>query len=141
MRISDRPIRERCQVREPGYLIIQDQSLLHVPGVTDGLLSSGAILVNSAGSSESLSALLGRDAIAMNAVALAREYIGRPVPNTALLAGFLALTELLPLDALMKALTARFKGEILERNMRLLEAAAAQVPAGRWREVADVASA
>lgn len=141
VRISDRPIRERCQVREPGFLIIQDQSLLNVPGVTDGLVAGGGILVNSAGSSEALSAQLGRNAVAMNAGALAREYIGRPVPNTALLAGFLALTELLPLEALTKALAARFKGEVLERNTQLVEAAAAQVPAAQWREVGDATSA
>jgi len=141
VRISEHPVRRRCQVLEPGYLIIQDEALLHVPDVTDGLLPDGRILVNSNHSSEQLSEQLGRDTFAMPATALAKQHLGRPLPNTALLSGFLGLTGLLPPETLIKALSQRFSGELLERNTQLIHAVGEQVPARLWQEVSNAASA
>lgn len=132
IRIADRPIRRRCQVIQPMYLIIQDDALLHVPGVLDGLHEDGGILVNSMQSSDELTIQIGRDVVSLQASRLAAEMLGRPVPNTALLAAFLNLTHLLPQGALIKALANRFRGEVLERNSRLVTEAATQVPAGLW---------
>jgi pyruvate ferredoxin oxidoreductase gamma subunit len=140
-RIADRPIRRRCQVREPAFLIIQDQALLQVGGVTDGLPESGRILVNSTLDPEAVSAELDREVVCLPATQLANEFLGRPVPNTALLSAFLALTGLLPRDALVRALGQRFRGALLERNVRLVEAAADQVEAESWKEVVDAAGA
>ncbi|HHJ17926.1 MAG TPA: pyruvate oxidoreductase subunit gamma [Gammaproteobacteria bacterium] len=134
VRISATPIRRRCQVRQPAFLIIQDEALLHVPGVLDGLHTGGGILVNSNRTPDELDITTGHELITLPASKLANETLGRPVPNTALLAAFLALTELLPQQALVKALAERFKGDMLERNTRLVERAAGMVPAGRWQE-------
>lgn len=141
VRIADAPIRRRSQVIHPGFLIIQDEGLLNVPGVTAGLTERGGILVNSSHPSEALSARLGREVVAMPALSLANEFLGRPLPNTALLSGFLALTGILPMEALIRALAARFKGDMLEKNTRLVEEAARRVPAGLWRGGDDVAAA
>jgi pyruvate ferredoxin oxidoreductase gamma subunit len=134
VRIADRPIRQRNQVQKPAFLIVQDQALLHVPGVLDGLESGGGILVNSNQDSATLSEALGITLITLPAANLAREILGKPVPNTALLAAFLMLSNALPLSSLSKALQKRFKGEVLEKNLQLIERAAAQVPAGLWHK-------
>jgi len=139
VRIADQPIRRRNQVLTPAFLIIQDQALLHVPGVLDGLLPGGGVLVNSNLSSAELSANAGRELIGLPASTLAKEILGKPVPNTALLAGFLALSGILPVDALNRALTHRFKGEVLERNLRLVETVTSRVPAGLWAATQEVA--
>lgn len=141
VRIAERPIRERCQVREPNYLIVQDDSLCHVPGVTDGLRPDGGILVNSGKEPDALSANLGAPCVSLPAGRLAQDILGRPVPNTALLAAFLSLTGELPLSALEEALAERFHGEILERNRQLIQVAAARVPQGQWQEVHHAAGA
>ena len=140
-RIADQPIRRRCQVREPAFLIIQDQALLQVPGVTDGLQPGGRILVNSSRPSAELCAELRKEVVALPATALANQILGRPVPNTALLSAFLTLTEILPREALVRSLGGRFKGAVLERNTQLIEAAAQQVEAGGWKETAYAQSA
>lgn len=44
VRLNDKPIRRRCQVAEPDFLIIQDEALMRVAGITDGLKSSGCSL-------------------------------------------------------------------------------------------------
>ncbi|CAA7618077.1 2-oxoacid:acceptor oxidoreductase family protein [Magnetospirillum sp. UT-4] len=136
VRIADVPIRRRCQVAEPAFLVVQDSGLLHIPATVDGLKPGGGVLVNSPLSSADLSAECGRPTIALPATALARDIIGKPMPNVALLAAFLTLTGILPTEALAKALAHRFKGDMLERNTKLIEAAAALVPAGAWRETA-----
>jgi pyruvate ferredoxin oxidoreductase gamma subunit len=141
VRIADTPIRRRCEVRHPAFLIIQDEALLHVRGVLDGLESGGGILVNSTRTAAQLSAEHGRDLLSLPATALAQEILGRPVPNTALLAAFLTLTELLPREALVKALAERFSGKVLDRNTELIERAAAMVPPGIWKEAQHAASA
>ena len=136
-RLNDKAIRRRCQVESPDYLIIQDEALLHVPGITDGLKPGGKILLNSIHDSAFFSDQLSSDTSANNMVTLpatqlANEHLGRPVPNTALLSAFLTLTGLLPQSALIHALEQRFSGNILDRNITLIEAAAANTEANAW---------
>lgn len=134
VRIASRPIQRRNQVLAPAYLIIQDQALLNTPGVLDGLQPDGGILINSPLNSEELSRQAGREMISIPAASLAKQILGRPVPNTALLSAFLALTGILPVAALGKALGGRFKGPVLEKNLQLIHQAAELVPAGQWRK-------
>lgn len=141
VRIADRPIRRRCQVREPAYLIVQDDNLLHLPDITAGLQSSGAILVNSARDSRELMAEIDHTIVALPATALAQQILGRPLPNTALLSAFLELTGLLPQSALLETLGERFQGKVLEHNRQLVEQAAARVQSGAWQEDAHAARA
>lgn len=141
VRIADAPIRRRCEVLRPAFLIIQDEALLKVPGVLDGLQTGGGILVNSSSTAEALSAEHGRDMLSLPAAVLAQEVLGRPVPNTALLAAFLTLTGMLPREALVKALAERFRGKVLEKNTELIERASAMVTPGLWQEVSHAASA
>lgn len=135
VRIADKMIQQRNQVLTPKFLIIQDQALLNVPGVMDGLLPGGRILVNSNLSSAELSTQWGKEVVALSATVLAKHVLGRPVPNTALLAAFFTLTEILSLESLGKVLQHRFKDDILERNLQLIEQAAKQVPAGLWKQL------
>jgi pyruvate ferredoxin oxidoreductase gamma subunit len=140
VRIADRPIRRRCQVREPLYIVVQDPSLLHVEGALEGLRPGGGILINSPRSIAELGIPIGAaNAIAIPATAMATQVLGEPIPNTALLASLLALTDLLPLAALEKVLAHRFEGESLQRNLRLMREAAARVPPAAWKEHARVA--
>ncbi len=141
VRIADQPILRRCQVLTPAYLIIQDEALLHVPGVTDGLKAGGGVLINSNRPASDFPMANGVSVATLPASQLAKEFLGRPVPNTALLAGFLSLTGLLPVEALIKILGHKFKGEVLEKNAALITEAAGRVEPLIWKEIADVAAA
>ncbi len=141
VRLSKQPVRRRDQVRSPDFLIIQDEALSHVPGVLEGLAPSGRVLINSSRDSETVSQEYGMPMTSLPATRLAKEHLGRPVPNTALLAAFLTLTGTFPVEALIKALGDRFTGKVLEKNTNLINAAAAQVEAGSWKEQLHAASA
>lgn len=137
VRMDDRPIRRRSQVREPDFLIVQEAGLLHIPGTTAGLKDGGGIIVNATEDSQALSAMTRRPTVAINATAMAMQVLGRPMPNVPLLAAFLAVTGMLPVEALSKALGERFHGKVLEQNRQLIETAAAAVPAGLWQETVN----
>lgn len=142
VRINDKPIRRRNQVLQPEFLIIQDQALLHIQGVLDGIVPKGGVLVNSTTSSEVLSQQFGLDIISVPATGLAKQILGRPVPNTALLAAFLGLTGMLTQESLARVLQKRFKGATLEKNLKLIEAAIEMVPLNHWKqEISHVATA
>lgn len=133
VRIADGPIRRRCQVEHPLYVIIQDPSLLHVAGIAAGVLPEGGILVNSAKEAGTLG-LSGRakHTASFPATSLAMQFLREPIPNTALLAAFLSLTGLLPLWALERVLVRRFSGEALQRNVRLMLEASTRVGPASW---------
>lgn len=136
VRLNDKLIRRRCQVAEPDFLIIQDEALMHVAGITDGLKPSGRILLNSSSDADTFDTD-GEQLITLPATRLAQEHLGRPVPNTALLSAFVTLTGLLPRSALSHALEERFSGDILEKNNRLVDAAAESIDADLWKDEAN----
>ncbi len=136
-RFSDAPIRTREPVAEPDALIVQDPTLLHQVDLFAGLGRSGYALINTERSVEALG--LGEFAEAFQpgrllvvpATALAREHLGRPLPNAALLGGFAALTGRLRLDSVVAAICERFPGESGARNAAAARACFAQVVAQR----------
>lgn len=134
VRIDTQPIHLHSQVRNPDFLIVQDDSLLQDAGLTAGLKPGGAMLVNSARSGDDIAAEFGCKAVSLRATKLAVDIIGRPIPNTALLAAFLTLTGHLPQSALEAALRGRFSGPVLDKNLTLIERAAGMVPQGAWAE-------
>jgi pyruvate ferredoxin oxidoreductase gamma subunit len=134
VRVSDRPIKRRCEIHEPSYVIIQDESLLHVLGIVQGVRPGGGILINSSRQIDRLALPAGVKMKTIPATALAIQFLGQSIPNTALLAALLTLTDLLPLDALQRVLIHRFEGEALERNLRLMREAAALVSPGSWED-------
>src|SRR5271165_5863942 len=128
-RIDDHEIRVREPVMEPDALIIQDATLLHQVDVFGGLEPEGFILINTAKSFDDLG--LGEfvkdfrheHLLTVPAGDLAREHTGRAVANAALLGGFAAISLLISLDAVAKAIRERFAGVVAEGNVAAARAA------------------
>ena len=57
------------------------------------------------------------------ATEMAREHFGRPLPNAALLGGFAALSGVVSIDSVAKAIRDKFSGKVADRNVRAAEAA------------------
>jgi pyruvate ferredoxin oxidoreductase gamma subunit len=121
-RIGDGPIRTREPVVHPDVLVIQDPTLLHVPGVFAGF-EEGTVLVNS---SREVDVPRGR-LIVVAASELAREHLGRPMPGAPMLAALAAATGAVSLDALAAAFRERFHGPVGEGNVAAMQAAFAQI--------------
>ena len=73
----------------------------------------------------------------MPATELARRHIGKPIPNSALLGGFAALSPLVGIDAVEAALRDRFSGHLADGNV----AAAREAHAFVLDEIAEPAHA
>lgn len=121
-RIADKEIRLREPIMEPDALIIQDPTLLHQVDVFSGLKRDGYVLINTSKSFEELG--LGEflkdwpaeRLCTVAATDLARKHIGRPMPNVPLLGGFAAVSQLLKLESVIKAINDKFSGKVAEGN-------------------------
>jgi pyruvate ferredoxin oxidoreductase gamma subunit len=147
-RIGDRPIRVREPISAPDGLIIVDPTLLHQVDVFGGLSEAGYVLLNS---SRTLADLHLGDLLdrfrperlrTVSATEMARDELGRPLPNAALLGGFAALTGVVTLGSVASAIRGRFTGEVGEQNVRAAERAyefvrATLDAAPEYAEVAD----
>jgi pyruvate ferredoxin oxidoreductase gamma subunit len=122
-RISDEPILSREPVMNPDMLIIQDPSLFHAVNVFEGARTDGYLLINSSRSIEQLgiedmtSKYPPGHVQILPATELAMKYIKQPKPNTVLLGAFAALTGMLQLEGLEKAIRERFPPRIAEPNI------------------------
>src|SRR3954452_21257143 len=91
-----REIRLPEPIMAPDALIVQDPTLLHQVDVFGGMKQGGAVLVNTGRPLAALGPadLASRFALlTVPATELAREHVGRPMPNAALLGGFAAVCE------------------------------------------------
>ena len=125
-RIDDREIRVREPIVAPDALIIQDPTLLQQVDVFGGLRPGGRVLLNSTRSAAELG-IGDLDVICVPASDLAREYLGRPLPNAALLGAFAAVTGVVTLDSVAAAIRERFATAPAEANVKAAEAAFALV--------------
>jgi pyruvate ferredoxin oxidoreductase gamma subunit len=121
-RIDAGPIRSHEPVVEPDAIVIQDATLLHSVDVFQGLEPHGFVLLNSGKSLADLglTELVARLPLShvriVDASALAQRLLGRPLSNIALLGGVAGLTGAVGLDAILEAITARFRGPTRDGN-------------------------
>jgi pyruvate ferredoxin oxidoreductase gamma subunit len=140
-RISDRPIRSHDPVSRPDILVVQDLTLLRDRAVLAGLPDDGTVVVNT---NRDLVSLVEGGLVpgpaqlwaAVPANDLARQFLGRPLPNTALVGAVAAITDLLGAEAVASAIRRRFAGmgeEVVDANIRLAEHARHLVATGTKR--------
>jgi pyruvate ferredoxin oxidoreductase gamma subunit len=122
-RIADQEIRLREPVLEPDCLIVQDPTLFKVVDVFAGLRDQGYLLVNTNKSfaelhlGETVNRLPEGHAVIVPATELALKHVGRPVPNAAMLGAFAALTQLVHIDSVKRAIEEAFPGKIGAANI------------------------
>ena len=122
-RIDDRPIRTREPIVDPDALILQDPTLLHQVDLFSGIRDDAFLLINTArpfeelGLAELAERLRPERLLALPATEIARQHVGRPLPNAALLGAFSALTGVVKLESVLSAIRARFSTTVAERNV------------------------
>jgi pyruvate ferredoxin oxidoreductase gamma subunit len=128
-RIDDKPIRVREPIVAPDALVIQDPTLLHQVDLFAGLGSDGYMLINTSrdfgelGLAEFAEGFRPERLLTVPATDLAREHLGRPLPNAVLLGGFAALTGVVSIDSVEGAIRERFPGRLADRNAAAARAA------------------
>ena len=140
-RIDEKPIRAHDPVAAPDAVVVQDPTMLLIPGVLDDLVPGVVLLVNSSRTPSELGLdavlLAGGRVVTVAATDLARQRLGRPLPNTALLGALAGLTGIVGLEALQCAMTQRFAGRAGQLNAALAADGHASVAVRQQGGVSD----
>jgi len=118
-RIDSRPIRIRTQIYEPNYVVVLDHSLLEVVNVASGIKHDGLIVLNSKKNAQFSNA----KSAFVDATSIAKEMLGVPITNTAMLGAFAKATKLVSLDSLINVIKGRFSGKLADKNIAAIKAA------------------
>ncbi|MBI2247557.1 MAG: 2-oxoacid:acceptor oxidoreductase family protein [Armatimonadetes bacterium] len=133
-RIGPSPITRRGPIEEPDVLVVLDARLLETPTVTSGLRLNTWVVVNASGP-VSVTVVPAARIITLDASGIARQTVGKDIPNIPMLAAVVALLDLVPrswfLYWLRRRLAREFRGEIASANLQAAEAAMDEVTRGR----------
>ena len=117
---------------------MQDTTLLHQVDLFGGVGPEAYVLINTGRGLDELgldefaaSRFRPERVVTVAATDLAREHLGRPLPNAALLGGFAALTGAVSVESVANAIRGRFSGRTAEGNVAAALAAAEAVREGR----------
>jgi pyruvate ferredoxin oxidoreductase gamma subunit len=105
---------------------VQDPTLLQQVDVFGGLKPVGQVLLNSTREAAELG-LGDLKVVTVPATELAREHLGRPVPNAPLLGAFAAVTGVIGLESVAAAFRERFAARVAEANVAAAQAAFALI--------------
>jgi len=125
-RISDEPIQMHCAVYNPDVVAVLDPSLLKAVPVTEGLDDEGILIVNSEQNPVEIRGMLKikkRRIWTVPATEIAIKILNRPITNTAMLGAVLRVIGIVSLESVEKAVSERFSGSILGKNVGVIEEA------------------
>lgn len=136
-RISDEPITLHCHVTNPSVVVVLDPTLIGATDITAGLPDDGIIIINTDQSASSFREKLGirngQKVYTVDASKIARETIGRDIPNTPMLGALVGVTKMLDFDAMLEdtkhKLEKKFRSKpgIVEGNVKAIQRAAEEV--------------
>ncbi|OGX42647.1 MAG: hypothetical protein A3G37_00240 [Omnitrophica WOR_2 bacterium RIFCSPLOWO2_12_FULL_46_30] len=117
VRVDDKPVRLRCQIYEPDYLLVADVTLLRGFNCFKGFKAQGIAIINAREGSASGEHKPEQKIYLVPANDIAMETIGRPLSNTALLGAYVAATKEIKLDSLIEAIKHRFSAKAAQQNI------------------------
>ena len=135
-RISDEPITLHCAISNPKYVVVLDPTLISKVDVLAGIPEDGKIIINTSKTPDQIKAELNIKKIkvyTVDASKIAKETIGRDIPNTPMLGAMAAATSLLDFERLMKDLEQKLrkkfasKQEIVAGNLNAVKRAHEEV--------------
>jgi pyruvate ferredoxin oxidoreductase gamma subunit len=125
-RITDTPVRRRSQIYAPTIVVVLDDSLFANVPVTDGLVEGGWLVVNSHRAVRDLPVPKGARVCVIDATSIAREKLGVPITNTAMLGALAGATGLVGLAAVEKAIAEVLPERLVKANQEAARAACEQ---------------
>ena len=138
-RISDVRCSVHCNIEEPDYVVVVDETLLDTVDVTRGLTPEGAVIVNTARSPEEIREKLrdwqGR-VCTIDARRVSEETLGRYFPNTPMLSAAVKVSGVLERERFLRDMEESFhhkfasKPQVVAGNMDALIRAWEEVQAG-----------
>jgi pyruvate ferredoxin oxidoreductase gamma subunit len=136
-RISQKPIRSHSQVYYPDIVVVTDPSLLGLVDISGGAKDDAIFLFNTIFElpliRERLS-LGNRKLYALDAYSIARDELGRAIPNVPMVAALVKVLNLMDLDKFKEkieiSLAKKLRPEVVEMNLRTIDRAFKEVTEG-----------
>jgi pyruvate ferredoxin oxidoreductase gamma subunit len=137
-RISDKELRTHCPVQNPGVICVVDATLLDAVDVMDGAKDDAVIIVNTQKSPAEIRAKLKakptQRVITVDATSIARETIGRAMPNSSMIGAVTRATGLITLENALedvkKSFGKKFSQKIIDGNLEAVKRGYAEVKEG-----------
>ncbi len=135
-RLSKNVIRIHSNIYEPDYVVVVDETLLDSVDVTAGLKKEGAIIINTARTTEEILPKLGEYEGRVYTIAarkISLETLGRYFPNSPMLAAIVKVSGIMEeeqfLHEMRQSYSHKFasKPEVIEGNMNALSQALKEV--------------
>ena len=135
-RISSSAIRVHSNIYEPDYVVVVDDTLLESVKVTEGLKTTGAIIINTTKTADELKPLLNGylgKVYTIDARKVSEEALGKYFPNTPMLAAIVKVSEIMTEEEFLNDMKESFKHkfakkpEVIEGNMKALELALKEI--------------
>ncbi len=119
VRVSDKQIRVRGEIKEPDVVVVLDPGLLNILDVSSGLRKNGIIVINTKAPVTDLKARFKNKwtVAAVDASAIAMETIGVNIVNTTMLGAILKACDTVTMESLEEPLKHRF-GNRAEANFQ-----------------------
>jgi pyruvate ferredoxin oxidoreductase gamma subunit len=135
-RISEKPITLHCGISNPKYVVVLDPTLLTSVDVLSGVPDDGMIIINTGKATQEIKAHLKNQKVkvfTVDASKIAREAIGRDIPNTPMLGAMAKATGILDFGRLLSDLEVKLKKkfaskpEIIAGNLKAVKRAYEEV--------------
>lgn len=121
-RTSESPIRRRQRLSDPDFIVILDDSLVSTALASLEHEKPRCIIVNSKKSAVDLGLANWQHLTIVDATTIASDVLGRPIPNTVIAGVLAAVTNLVRINSVKKAIADVFVPELVERNITAAEA-------------------
>jgi len=107
---NDKPIRVRAEIEEPDIVVVLAAELLRVVDVASGLKASGILVLNTPKAAEEIIKEFSFKwtLATVDATRIAREMLGVPIVNTAMVGALLKAAGVTKLESLLEPLKHRF---------------------------------
>jgi pyruvate ferredoxin oxidoreductase gamma subunit len=136
-RISQKPIRSHSQVYYPDIVVVTDPSLLGLVDISEGAKDDAVFLVNTTFDISLIRERLSlgdRKIYALDAYTIARDELGRAIPNVPMVAALVKVLSLMDLEKFKEkirvSLAKKLRPEVVEMNMRTIARAFKEVKEG-----------
>ena len=121
---NDKPIRVRAEIEEPDSVVVLAAELLRVVDVGSGLKASGILVLNTPKAAEEIIKEFSFKwtLATVDATRIAREMLGVPIVNTAMIGALLKAAGVTKLESLIDPLRHRF-GRLADKNINAMQRA------------------
>ncbi len=133
-RISRKPIRIHSQVYYPDVVVVTDPSLLGLVDIADGAKDDAIFLMNTTFDIPLVRERLtlgDRKIYSLDAYTIARDELGRAIPNVPMVAALIKVMDLMDLDKFRKnievSLSKKLRAEVVKMNMKTISRAFEEV--------------